>query len=501
MATRNKRAKGGRPVQSVVTRHDGLVKDADALAELERATFSCLLWERQYYESGASIAGRLYALGLLVEPEELADVAIRARHDYKLRHAPLWLLLPLLASKRGMRNDLAAETIAAVVQRPDEMTELLSLWLAHNAGEVKPHKRQGASLYVKDKEGQIVGSVGNRETARVHGLDIAHDVPPGYQPKTIPHALRRGLTAALQRFDEYQLAKYDRSEEVKLRDVLRLIRPKPSTDAQSKLWQRVAMRKLRTPDTWEVALSAGEDKRATWERLLETGTLGYDALLKNLRNMQQAGVDAALVRAAIVARRGAHKVLPFRFVAAARACPAFEPALDEALVGAIAELPALDGETVIMVDVSDSMSAKLSEKSDLTRMDAAATLAAMIPGQVRVFTFSDHIVEVPPRCGMAGVDAIVKSQPHRSTRLNAAIRHVNALARKDRLIVLTDEETTDGAPPPPEARHAYLINVASYEYVLQTHGRWQRLAGFSEHVLSYIRALETRRPRAGSLDR
>src|SRR5262249_37708050 len=159
----------------------------------------------------------------------------------------------------------------------------------------------------------------------------------------------------------------------------------PRYEAQTALWKQVAERTLASPDTWEVALSAGADKRETFERLLAERKLGYLALLRNLRNMDQAGVDEALVTEAILARRGAGRVLPFRYVAAARAAPRFERWLDEALMETVLEGPVFDGRTVVLVDVSGSMDWKLSAKSDLSRMDAAATLASVIPGDVRVF--------------------------------------------------------------------------------------------------------------------
>ena len=41
---------------------------------------------------------------------------------------------------------------------------------------------------------------------------------------------------------------------------------------------------LKTPDTWEVALSSGADKKQAWERLLREKKLGGLALLRNLRS-------------------------------------------------------------------------------------------------------------------------------------------------------------------------------------------------------------------------
>ena len=88
---------------------------------------------------------------------------------------------------------------------------------------------------------------------------------------------------------------------------------------------------MTPPDTWEVALSAGEDKRAVWERLIQERKLGALALLRNLRNMQSAGVDEDLVLDAIRSMR-TDRVLPFRFIAAARYAPQWEEALEEAML-------------------------------------------------------------------------------------------------------------------------------------------------------------------------
>jgi 60 kDa SS-A/Ro ribonucleoprotein len=285
--------------------------------------------------------------------------------------------------------------------------------------------------------------------------------------------------------------------------VLFLSHAKPKDDEQKALWERLIADELKTPDTWEVALSGGADKKEAFERLLKEGTLGYLALLRNLRNMEQAGVDRELVKAALLARKGAQRVLPFRYVAAARAAPQVELAIDQALCAAIAELPRLKGRTVVMVDVSRSMEDRLSAKSDMTRMDAAAALAAIVNSEdIQVCTFSDGVVMVPPRRGMAGVDAVKGSQPHNSTRLFDAVAAVNKEIPHDRVIVITDEQAQGNVRfghyivgalnslPAPTARHAYMINVASAQNGVGYRNGWTHIDGFSEGVLKYIHAME-----------
>lgn len=405
--------------------------------QLRRSVLSCLLWEDEFYEDGLAIADRIAALASAVAPQVTADLAIEARETFKLRHAPLMQLVAL--TRTGSGTPLVAQTIERVIQRADELTEFLALYWRHGR---KPLSKQ----------------------------------------------MKKGLAAAFGKFDAYQLAKYDRDGPVKLRDVLFLVHAKPKDEAQAALWKQVADRTLAAPDTWEVALSGGDDKRETFQRLLAEKKLGYLALLRNLRNMDQAGVDEALVKEAILARRGAERVLPFRYVAAARAAPRFEPWLDQALAETVLEGAVLDGRTIILVDVSGSMDARLSAKSDLTRMDAAATLASIVPGEVRVFTFSNAVKEVPPRRGMAGVDAVIRSQPHGGTELGKAIQKINTLPH-DRLIVVTDEQSADKVPEPKVAK-AYMVNVASARNGVGYGPRWVHIDGFSEAVLGFIREHE-----------
>lgn len=410
------------------------------LQELRRSVLACLLWEDTFYESGVAHADRIREVAANVPLPKIAELALEARGKHHLRHVPLVLLRELLWRSSG--DNLASTTIQAVIQRADEMAELLA-------------------IYWKD----------------------------GKKPLT--KQLKLGLAKAFQKFDAYQLAKYNRDRDITLRDVMFMVHPKPKDATQAEVWKHLADGTLQSPDTWEVALSGGADKKETFERLLREGKLGYLALLRNLRNMYGANVDTKLVKEAILARKGAERVLPFRYIAAARACPRFEPELDEAMQAAVANLPKLPGTTVVLVDVSGSMHTTLSSRSDISRSDAAAALAVILQCEdKRVFSFSDEVKEVPARNGMGGVEAILKSQPHGGTELAEAVQHINQRVRCDRLIVITDEQSTSvGGVPNPKAPLAYMINVASYEHGVG-YGKWTHIDGFSENVIQYMYEME-----------
>jgi len=295
--------------------------------------------------------------------------------------------------------------------------------------------------------------------------------------------VKKGLARALTKFDAYQLAKYDRDGAVRLRDVLFLVHAKPKNEDQEKVWKALADGTLASADTWEVALSAGKDKRETFERLIAEEKLGGLALLRNLRLMQKAGVPRGVIAAAIEAMR-VDRILPYRFISAARYAPDFEPELESAMLRSIKDHVRLKGSTRLLIDVSGSMDAALSGPSEMTRLDAAcglAILAREVCDEVEIFTFSNEVAKVPPRRGFALRDAIVASQPHSGTYLGKAVTEVD---RKDtRLIVFTDEQSHDSVPVP--QGNGTIINVASYRNGVGL-GPWRRVDGFSEAVIQWI---------------
>ena len=403
---------------------------------LRRSVLACLLWESQFYEDGVEIAGRIRELVPKVEAAKVAALAVEAREAMKLRHAPLYLVREM--ARHSTHRALVSETLARVIQRADELAEFVAIYWA-------------------DGRAPLSGQV------------------------------KKGLAAAFPKFDEYALAKYDRAGAVRLRDVLFLCHARPRDAAQAELWKRLINGELDTPDTWEVALSAGGDKRASWERLLAERKLGALALLRNLRNMKDAGVSEDMVVGALATMK-TERVLPFRFLAAARYAPQWEEALEQAMFRAVESRAKLVGRTVLLVDVSGSMIARLSARSEMLRTDAAYGLAVLlreIAEEVSLYTFSDTLQRVPARRGFALRDALDQSQPHSSTQLGAALEKIDE--RYDRIIVITDEQSHDRVPAP--KGRGYVVNVASYRNGVG-YGAWTHIDGWSESVVEYIRELE-----------
>ncbi|HWC16481.1 MAG TPA: TROVE domain-containing protein [Terriglobales bacterium] len=418
------------------TQEGALVRSISAELQLRRAVMACMLWEDQFYEDGVEIAKRISELVAKVAPEQVAAMVVEAREGMKLRHAPLLLVREM--ARLNTHRHLVAETLARVVQRADELAEFLA-------------------IYWKN----------------------------GKQP--VSAQVKKGLGTAFTKFDAYALAKYNRAGRVKLRDVLFLCHAKPVDAVQAQLWKQLVNDTLPVPDTWEVRLSAGAGKRESWEALLRERKLGAMALLRNLRNFVQCGVNEQLVLAALREIR-TERVLPFRFVAAARYAPQWEQELEQAMLRCIAGQEKFAGKTVLLVDVSGSMDASLSRNSEMRRVDAACGLAVLlreICEEVSVYTFSDDIVAVPARHGFALRDAISASQKHSGTHLGYALNAIREAY--DRIVVITDEQSHDTVPGPRGA--GYMINVASYKNGVG-YGQWTHIDGWSEAVVDYIRSFE-----------
>jgi 60 kDa SS-A/Ro ribonucleoprotein len=452
--------------------------------QLQRLLNACMLWEDNFYIDGETVAGLIQKLVHETSAEKCAELAIKARNEQKLRHAPL-LVVREMARASADHKALVADTLFAVIQRPDEITEFLA-------------------IYWKD----------------------------GKQP--LSAQVKKGLARTYNKFSEYQLAKWNKDKDIKLRDVAFLTHVKAKDKDQGELIAKLVNKdhvpvatksgfkvankyrslaknfvRLETPDTWEVALSGGAGKKETFTRMLEEGTLGAIAVLKNLRNMTQAGVSNSVIKSGLANMR-TERVLPFRFITAAKYAPGFESELEQAMFRCLAGAPKLLGRTGVVIDVSGSMNGKVSGKSELGRIDAAACIAMLLREvceDVVIYCTAGndgtriHKTEmIPSRRGFALRDLINQS----AGRLGGGgifLTQMMDYVRKheqgdfERMIVITDEQDCERDPARAASRantfgaHNYLINIANEKNGIG-YKKWHHIDGFSEAVINYIFAEE-----------
>ncbi|WP_327222965.1 TROVE domain-containing protein [Streptomyces platensis] len=390
---------------------------------------------------------------------------------------------PALESEQG--GGWNRRAINAVLQRADEPGEMLGYWTGRYGRKLpKPVKRGIADAvqrlytersllkYDTDSKGYRFGDV----------LNLVHAAPADDKPwqgDLFKHALDRRhgsdeqiperltMLRARQRLMDYPIA--TRAQVLPARgDLLR--------DAGM---------------TWEALAGwlQGPMDAAAWEAIIPS--MGYMALLRNLRGFDEAGVSDEV--AETVARKlsdpeqvARSRQLPMRFYSAYRAAPSLRwgHALEKALTSSLANIPRLRGRTLVMVDTSSSMEAGFSRDGTLMRWDAAALFGVALGQRCEsadVFSFSSA-----RRYWGDAPGAATKAFPlQRGESLLRAVGRWKdggwflgggtdtALALRqefkghDRVVIVTDEqaghdarEVTESAPA---AVPMYTWNLAGYE--------------------------------------
>lgn len=342
----------------------------------------------------------------------------------------------------------------------------------------------------------------------VHRVDDMSEILACYWSegkKLVPHAMRKGFSDAFQRFDAYQLAKYKgEGKSVRLVDVVNVTHPKPTTALND-----LMVGKLKPAETWEVGISAsGGDaalKKEAWTKLIKERKIGYFALLRNLRNiLEQAPdmvdavcellTDETLIRKSLV--------LPFRFQTALEAVEKVEygnargvmRALSRAVDISCKNVPKFNGSTLVVLDVSGSMSGKPMEIGSLF----SAILIKSNDSDFMVFSDDAQYVNVNTD---DSVLSIAKSLSFKSGGTNFHAIFQKANKKYDRVIILSDMQGWIGYNTPVAAyneyKHKYEASPKIYSFDLAGYGTMQFpeenvycLAGFSEKVFDILKALD-----------
>lgn len=366
----------------------------------------------------------------------------------------------------------------------------------------------------------------------------------GRYGRGIPKPVKRGIGDAVRRlYDERSLAKYD-SGAFRFADVLELTHPKPASAAQGDLFKHAIDRRhgrgeeipaslkvLRAraellalpvderrrmfdrPDaverlkaagmTWESVagwLQGPLDARV-WEALIPS--MGYLALLRNLRNFDRAGVSdrvAERVAERLVSGTEGSRVLPMRYLSAYRAVSSdrWAQPLSKALDASLANVPSLDGRTLILVDRSGSMFYSHSARSQLTYADTAAVFGAALALRAQkadLVEFGSVHRKVKVRRGDSVLKVVERFGSLGGTETAEAVRaHYRG---HDRVVIVTDEQIWPGRNADPTAQVPAEVPVYTWNLVGYRHGHGRSgtanrhtFAGLSDHGFAMIPLLE-----------
>jgi len=340
--------------------------------EMELYTLVCTAsLQKKFYTDEDECIDRLRELIKKVPAEFVAKLAIYAREKMYLRSIPLVLTVELC---KICKNPKLIENLTErIIQRADELTEILAYFQEAN-------KRKGTKKLGK-----------------------------------LPHSLMRGIGKAFNKFDRYALEKYNRDQEIKLRDVLFLTHPKPKNEEQQKIFDELASNNLPVPYTWETVLSEddGRTKKEKWEELINSGKVGYFAKVRNLRNILEAGVSNLEIVLNDLAKEENvlnSKLLPFRFFSAYREIAdvgefkssAVMECLEQAIQVSVKNIKGFDLNTNVLIacDMSGSMERSLSDKSKIEYFEIGLVLGMLLQSRCKsvitgLFGEDWEIVQLP----------------------------------------------------------------------------------------------------------
>lgn len=411
-----------------------------------RVVLTNLLWEDTYYQKANVIQSQMEELIPKLSKEFIDHKILQARHEEGLRMTPLFLALET-------NHDLLPE----ICTRPDMTIDVLYLW-ARKQGSLKP----------------------------------------------IPKSLKKNLARCFDNYDNYQIGKYVRkSQDISLADVVRLVHPVPNENNKDALSQLVR-NKLRAPETWEVRLSRKEDPRRVFTELISEGKLGGLALLRNMRNIVNAGVDRKIVRDGL-ARINSRFLTPMNFLMAYKYAPIYAKDIEQAMVRSFAGYK-IPGTTTIVLDFSGSMDQPISAKSEVSRLDVGLGLLALAQ-----YVFEDPILVLT-----AGIDRTVKNmvipangfgvfEYKQKARQTIGFQGIYTTQMckwlktipSDRLVVISDSQDMDIAsgrsrelPDLSRYRSAYIMDISHHSHGILTNRWTAEINGFSDNIFRYIKETE-----------
>ncbi|MFE4658152.1 TROVE domain-containing protein [Streptomyces hydrogenans] len=509
----------------------------DSKSELFLLAVSNLVATDTFYETGAARDDRYRQLVrelAILDPAWTAGLLAWLRTEGNMRTAALVGAAEFVHARLNTSANAAVipgpinvgiapysnrQVIDSVLQRADEPGEMIGYWTTHYGRRLpKPLKRGIADAaqrlynerallkYDTDSKGYRVGDV----------LELVHAAPApdkAWQGDLFKHAIDRRHNR-----DETIPA---RLTTIRARDELTRV---PVEDRRALLTtgpDRLAAAGM----TWEALAGwlQGPLDAAAWEAVIPS--MGLMALARNLRNFDEAGVSDAA--AATVAARLADpdevrrsRMLPFRFWAAYKAAPSLRwaHALEQALGHSLANVPALTGRTLILVDRSPSMFPgyhfSTETTSDITLAEQAAVFGAALalratnPTLVE-FGWTSQEIQVPK--GGSALRLVERFGRIDGTDIPSAVK--KHLDGHDRVVIVTDEQTQRGWLPSngaslrggmpatriddliPTSVQVYMWNMAGYRPGATPAGSRNRhtLGGLSDSAFRLIPLLEAGR--------
>jgi len=518
MARFNTKAAKAQPTSRVTstgrvlrTYEGGRGRERDARSELFLLSVANFVSQQTFYETGTDRDDRFAKLvrRLAVEdPAWTAGLLGWLRAEGNLRTASIVGAAEYVKARldAGATDGPAnRQVVASVLRRPDEPGELLAYWTATYGRSVpKPVKRGIADAVRRLYHGKSLlkydtASKGYRFGDILNLVHAAPDPDKPWQGELFQYALdrRHNPDTAVPPVSNRVLTAH--------RELMAL----PVGERRAVVTAAGGAERLAAAGmTWEALAGwlQGPMDKAAWEAMIPS--MGAMALTRNLRNFDEAGVSdevAARVAAKISdpAEVARSRQFPFRYLAAYQHAPSLRWSypLEQALGHSLANVPALPGRTLVLVDRSGSMWARLSDRSELNRADAAAifgTALALRAADADLVEFGTGSNKVKYRKGESVLKILGRFGDLGGTDTTEAVRR--HYKKHDRVLIVTDEQyafSHHGDPTEQVPAHVpvYTWNLAGYRAGHGPSGKENRhtFGGLSDAAFRMVPLLEDAR--------
>lgn len=508
MSKLNVQARPRSPITSEPTRirtiEGGTGYSRDPKSELFLLAVSNMVAEATFYEGADERDLRYRGLCRYVATDDI-DWFLRfvfwLRDEGNMRSASIVAAVEgcIALRDRGMAH--GRELIAGAIKRADEPGEVLGYYLAQYGRKIPMNIKKGiadAATRVYNEHNFLKWDSDKRAIRFADVIEMTHPTPTGrWQSTLFKQTLdeRHGHASDEIAYDLPTLRARARlmAMPVELRRTFIEMQGTAANDlaAAGMTWESLA--------GW----LQGPMDAAAWQAIIPS--MGYMALLRNLRNFDDAGVpnNVAEVIGAKLSDPGEverSRQLPLRFVSAYKAAPSLRWAwaLEQAVNLSLSNVPALSGRTLILVDRSGSMfGRKLSERSSLDYAEAAALFGsalALRAVNADLVEFGERSNPVSFRKG----DSLLK-MPDRFSDNMGSTYTAQALTKNftghDRIIIVTDEQAYNSPVLSDKTVPIYTWNLAGYGigHTLAGKGQAHTFGGLSDKAFTMLALLESRR--------
>lgn len=402
---------------------------------------------------------------------------------------------------------LSRKMIDAACQRADEPGEMLAYWTSHHGRAIpKPVKRGVADAVRRLYNGKSL----LKYDTDSHGFRFA-DVIELVHPTPAPDKPWQGdvFKYALDRRHSPGIGPVPESNRTLTANLV--MRTLPVEDRRAVLLQPDGAERLAEAGfTWEMLAGwlQGPMDAAAWEAIIPS--MGLMALIRNLRNFDQAGVsddvaEQVCARISDPEQVARSRQFPFRFYAAHKNTSSLRwgHALEKALRASLKNVPALPGRTLVLVDQSPSMFPgyyfSTPTKGDISWAEKAALFGAAVAlraEHANLVGYGMRNYQVPFAKGDAVLEVMKRFRPDNGTDTPRAM--LENFRGHDRVLIVTDEQTAssntgrtvDNAVPADVP--VYTWNVSGYRYGHGVSGGARRhcFGGLTDQCFAMVPLLE-----------